>query len=142
MSCGIGNAIAFSPTMLYCWICSRIRKTRGEEYRIDGFTPFDVWSIDHGSYPPHEVPMHTWERAGLIAVMILNIFGPIIFVIWYINVNHIPLIREDINDPKVIEQGAIYFSVVGVIFLIFFLWIFGVLDSWWKKIKGLLQRND
>jgi len=123
------SGLAFLPTILFCWICSRIRKIRGEEYRINGLTPFDVWSIDNGSYPSIEVPMHVWERIGLIAVMTLNVFGPIAFVIWYVNVNHIPLVREDINDPKVIQQGIIWCSAIILLFSVFFVWILGGFDK-------------
>jgi hypothetical protein len=135
------SGLAFLPTILFCWVCSRIRKMRGEEYRINGFTPFDVWSMDNGSYPSDDVLMHIWERVGLITVMVLNVFGPIIFVIWYINVNHIPLIREDINDPEVIKQGVIWCSAIILLFSIFFLWIFGVFGKWKETITNICSKR-
>ena len=127
------SGLAFLPTILFCWICSQLRKRKNKEWNISGVTFFS-WDTDHCG---DDVPMYLWEKIGFATIVFLNVFGPIVFVIWYINVNHIPLVREDIDDPKVVEQGKIYFSIVGVIFLSFFLWIFGVFGK--LKDRGAMM---
>jgi hypothetical protein len=53
--------------------------------------------------------------------MALNILGPIALVMWYVNVNHIPLVREDINEPAVMTQVIIATSIGGALLLGFIL---------------------
>lgn len=118
MSCGIVNAIAFSPTMAYCWVCHKIRQKKGEDSDLCGFTPFSKWDTEYGK----ETPMHAWEKIGLIIIMVLNIFGLPAFLIGYINVNHIPLVREDIGKPEVYTPAIIASSIGLAIILGLILW--------------------
>ena len=131
------SGLAFLPTILFCWVCSQLRKRKDKEWNISGVTFFS-WDTDHCG---KDVPMYLWEKIGFATIAFLNIFGPIIFVIWYINVNHIPLLREDINDPKVIEQGIIGCSVIILLFSIFFLWIFGVFGKWKETIANICSKR-
>ena len=131
------SGLAFLPTILFCWVCSQLRKRKDKEWNISGVTFFS-WDTDNCG---NDVPMYLWEKIGFTTIVLLNVFGPIGFAIWYINVNHIPLIREDINDPKVTEKGIVYFSVVGVLLLSFLLWIFGVLGKWKETMKIFLCKR-